>query len=63
VVTNGYLHTDATGIAVAVRDGQGSVVAALSAIVPNDGQAFTRIPVLHASARGITRGLTNPLND
>jgi hypothetical protein len=33
------------------------VVAALSAIVPNDGNAYQQVPVLMAAARGITRTL------
>lgn len=57
VVTDGHIHMEATGTAVPVRDGAGRVVAALSAIVPNDGQAFALVPALRASARGIGRGL------
>lgn len=60
VVTNGHFHLEATGIAVPIRDPEGAVVAALSLIVPNDGRAFTLIPVLQATARGIARGLTAP---
>lgn len=62
VVTNGHIHPDATGIAVPVRDGADKVVAALSTIVPNDGQAFALIPVLRAAARGIARGLRSQLS-
>ena len=57
VITPGHIHPDATGTAVPVRDAGGEVVAALSAIVPNDGQAFTVVPVLKAAARGIERAL------
>ena len=57
VVNNGHIHVDATGIAVPVWDGSGAVVAALSAIVPNDGQAFAMLPVLKATALGITRAI------
>jgi DNA-binding IclR family transcriptional regulator len=57
---DGHVHEDATGIAVPVRDRRGDVVAALSAIVPNDGQAHTRVPALMAAARGITRSLAGP---
>ena len=59
----GHIHPDATGVAVPVRgaDGHngtdGQVVAALSAIVPNDGNAYQQVPVLMAAARGITRTL------
>jgi DNA-binding IclR family transcriptional regulator len=59
VITNGHIHPDATGVAVPVRDGTGGVVAALSAIVPNDGRAFTLVPALTAAARGITRRLSH----
>jgi DNA-binding IclR family transcriptional regulator len=57
---NGHVHEDATGIAVPVRDRAGAVVAALSAIVPNDGQGHTRVPALMAAARGVTRTLARP---
>jgi DNA-binding IclR family transcriptional regulator len=57
---NGHVHEDATGIAVPVRDPAGTVLAALSAIVPNDGSAHTRVPALMAAARGITRTLAAP---
>lgn len=57
VITPGHIHPDAAGTAVPVRDAGGEVVAALSAIVPNDGQAFTVVPVLKAAARGIERAL------
>jgi DNA-binding IclR family transcriptional regulator len=56
----GHLHPEATGIAVPVHDGRGAVVAALSAIVANDGQAHTKVPVLLATARGIQRSLAAP---
>jgi DNA-binding IclR family transcriptional regulator len=56
----GHVHEDALGIAVPVRDGKSTVVAALSAIVPAeaDGKAVTGI--LAAAARGITRALADP---
>jgi DNA-binding IclR family transcriptional regulator len=60
VQLDGHVHEEATGIAVPVRDAGGDVVAALSAIVPNDGQAHTRIPVLLAAARGVRRALNAP---
>jgi DNA-binding IclR family transcriptional regulator len=59
VVTNGHIDPRATGTAVPVFTGS-TVIAAVSAIVPNDGQAFTVIPVLKAAARGIARGLQGP---
>jgi DNA-binding IclR family transcriptional regulator len=60
VITNGHIHPDATGVAVPVHDATGSVVAALSAIVPNDGRAFTLVPALTAASRVVTRRLGNP---
>jgi DNA-binding IclR family transcriptional regulator len=57
---NGHVHENATGIAVPVRDRAGAVIAALSAIVPNDGQAHTRVPALMAAARGVSRTLAAP---
>lgn len=53
----GHVHEDATGIAVPVRNGLGEVVAALSVIVPNDDRAASAVPVLLATARGISRVL------
>lgn len=53
----GHLHGDALGIAVPLRDGAGQVSAALSAIVPNDGDGRAVIPALTAAARGISRAL------
>ncbi|TFV65601.1 IclR family transcriptional regulator [Blastococcus sp. CT_GayMR20] len=53
----GHVHPDATGIAVPVRNGLGEVVAALSAIVPNDVRAVSAVPALLAAARGIGRSL------
>lgn len=55
VVTPGFIHPDATGVAVPVRDGAGDVVAALSTIQPNDGTAGALVPALRAAARGIAR--------
>lgn len=63
VVTNGHIHRDATGIAVPIWGDDATVAAALSAVVPNDGQAFTLIPTLKAAARGIARGLATPSRD
>jgi DNA-binding IclR family transcriptional regulator len=56
-VLDGHQHPDATGVAVPVRDGRGEVVAALSVIVPNDGRGAPLVPLLHTTARGITRAL------
>jgi DNA-binding IclR family transcriptional regulator len=59
-VVSGHVHQEATGIAVPVRNGLGEVVAALSAIVPNDGRARAHVPVLLAAARGVSRALAGP---
>jgi DNA-binding IclR family transcriptional regulator len=53
----GFIHVDATGVAVPVRDGSGAVVAAIGAVVPNDGNAYVHVPALLAAARGIGRRL------
>ncbi|HEY2226046.1 IclR family transcriptional regulator, partial [Actinomycetospora sp.] len=55
VVCPGYLHADATGIAVPVRDEFGQVAAAVSVIVPNDEHARGHLPTLTAAARQIER--------
>lgn len=53
----GYVHPDAAGLAVPVRDHRDSVVAAVSVVVPNDAAAVQTLPMLHAAARGIGRAL------
>ncbi|MEJ2871470.1 IclR family transcriptional regulator [Actinomycetospora sp. OC33-EN08] len=57
VLCPGFLHLEATGIAVPVRDESGSVAAAVSVIVPNDEDARTHVPTLTAAARQIERRL------
>ncbi|PPK98839.1 DNA-binding IclR family transcriptional regulator [Kineococcus xinjiangensis] len=53
----GLVHPEATGVAVPIRDATGRVIAALSAIVPNDAGAKSVVPALHAASRGVTRRL------
>ena len=53
----GFIDEHATGIAVPVRGAHGEVVAALSVIVPNDGNARAQLPALRAAARGVSRAL------
>ncbi|HEY5853404.1 MAG TPA: IclR family transcriptional regulator [Aldersonia sp.] len=50
----GHIFPETTGVAVPVRRGN-VVVAALALIVPNDDKAYLQIPVLQATARGISR--------
>ncbi len=57
VLCPGHVHPDATGVGVPVRGTDGTVVAALSVIVPNDSDARAPVPALMAAARGITRRL------
>jgi DNA-binding IclR family transcriptional regulator len=57
----GFIHPDATGIAVPIRDPSDKVVAALSVIVPRDERAIGHIPALVAAARGIRRALGTPI--
>ena len=56
----GHIHPDALGIAVPVHDARRRVVAALAAIVPNDGGGRAVVPVLMAAARGVGRNLSSP---
>jgi DNA-binding IclR family transcriptional regulator len=56
----GHLHPDATGIAVPVRDPAGTVVAALGIVVPNDATARSRIAVLQAASRAVSRAMEYP---
>lgn len=53
----GFFDNEATGIAVPLRGPGGEVVAALSVIVPIDGDAHPQIPALRAAARGISRAM------
>ncbi|MEJ2860227.1 IclR family transcriptional regulator [Actinomycetospora flava] len=57
VVCCGYLHPEATGIAVPVRDEHRQVAAAVSVIVPNDELARDRVAPLAAAARRIEQRL------
>lgn len=54
----GALHVRATGISVPIHDPGNRVVAAMSVIVPNDGNARSQIPALQTAARGVTRATT-----
>jgi DNA-binding IclR family transcriptional regulator len=58
-VLPGHIHEEAAGVAVPVRDRTDAVVAALSVIVPNDGTAHLRVPLLQAAAHGIGRVLSS----
>ena len=53
----GYVHEEALGIAAPVRGGDGTVLAALAVIVPNDASAQAVVPVVRTAARGISRAL------
>lgn len=53
----GHVHEDAAGIAVPLRDPEGSVIAALSLIVPNDDVALARVPILQTAALAIGRSM------
>ncbi|WP_040825134.1 IclR family transcriptional regulator [Nocardia jiangxiensis] len=53
----GHLDETTTSIAAPVRTVRGLVVAALTAIVPNDDAARSIAPAVQATARGISRAL------
>ena len=57
--TPGHIHEDALGIAVPVRDGRRTVVAAIAAIVPNEPEARGVVPALRAASLGLTRTLAS----
>jgi DNA-binding IclR family transcriptional regulator len=59
VLCPGYLHPDATGIAVPLRTADGGVVAAVSLVVPNDDAARGHLAALTAAARRIERRLAS----
>ncbi|MBQ1097976.1 hypothetical protein KBY55_18265 [Streptomyces sp. b94] len=56
----GYVHEEALGVAAPVRGADGQVVAALSALVPNDAGAQAVLPVVRTAARGVSRALGAP---
>jgi DNA-binding IclR family transcriptional regulator len=56
VLTRGFVHEDAAGLAVPVHGPRG-VVAALSVIVPNDEAARQHLPVVRAAGRALSRAL------
>jgi DNA-binding IclR family transcriptional regulator len=58
----GHIRPEATGVAVPIRSADGTVVAALSVVVPNDGEARAVIPLLLASGRTVSRTLGPPLH-
>ncbi|MDQ0382098.1 IclR family transcriptional regulator [Amycolatopsis thermophila] len=53
----GHIHEEALGVAVPVRDARGTVVAALSVIVPNTAESRAVTGILMTAARGVTRSL------
>jgi DNA-binding IclR family transcriptional regulator len=56
-VSDGQVTLDALSVAAPIFGTDGRVTAALSVVVPNDHAAQEYIPVVHAAARGISRGL------
>src|ERR1700733_12900339 len=56
----GFIDLDACGVAVPVHGSAGTVIAALSVIVPNDEHARENLPALLLAARGITATLGAP---
>ncbi|MFE5242633.1 MULTISPECIES: IclR family transcriptional regulator [unclassified Streptomyces] len=53
----GYVHAEALGIAAPVRGPDGTLVAALSVIVPDETGAQALVPIVRTAARGISRAL------
>ena len=56
----GHIHADVTGVAVPIRDPGDRVVAALAVIAPNDDVARSRVAVLLAASKAISRAMTYP---
>lgn len=56
----GHIHTEATGIAVPIRDPAGTVIAALAIVTPNDETARPRIAVLEAACAAVSRAMDYP---
>lgn len=60
-VCPGFIHDDALGIAVPLKNSAGKVAAALSVIVPCTDNPMAHIPALQAAAHGIRRELGRPI--
>ena len=56
-VAPGYIESIATGVAVPVRDETGTVIAALSVVLPREAPAGPALVELHGAAREIERAL------
>ena len=56
-ICEGFIHPDAAAVAVPLRDVNGHVAAAISVIVPNDGQAYSLVRILQMTSRVIARQL------
>jgi DNA-binding IclR family transcriptional regulator len=58
-VTAGHVHAEAAGVAAPVRDRDGRVVAAVSAVVPNAPAAVRMTGAVRTAARGVSRALSH----
>jgi DNA-binding IclR family transcriptional regulator len=57
-VASGHIHLESRGIAVPVRGPDGSVYAAMGAVIPNDGTSDAAVvETLRVAAAGVTRAL------
>ncbi|WP_083511344.1 IclR family transcriptional regulator [Microbacterium sp. XT11] len=57
VVAPGYVDAVSTGVAVPVRDETGTVIAALSVVLPRDAETHFALVEVHRAARDIERAL------
>lgn len=59
-VTAGHIHLESRGLAVPVRGPDGTVYAAMGAVIPNDGSSEAAvIEILRVAAAGVARSLRN----
>jgi DNA-binding IclR family transcriptional regulator len=56
-IAPGYIEAVSTGVAVPIRDESGTVIAALSAVLPRDAAVDAPLVELHAAAREIAGAL------
>lgn len=59
IVAERFVHGDVSSAAVPVRGADGTVIAAISIIVPTTSEASRAVPALLAASRGITRALAS----
>ncbi|WP_206539285.1 IclR family transcriptional regulator [Nocardiopsis halotolerans] len=56
-LARGFIDGETAAVAAPVRDSTGAVAAALSVVVPNDGNAAAVVPAVRTAARSVSRAM------